>query len=107
MADDLVDEWSKLKLTEEEKIVFGENFEDVSDSYLKDQISLSLVGKLLTVKPFNVEAMKRTLLSIRRLRENVVVRMVESNLFVFQFFSEQDKDRVLEGCQNRTSRFVC
>lgn len=74
------------------------DFEDVNDVCSETHFSLSLVGKLSTQKPFNVEAMKRTLLSIWRLRENVAIRMVTTNLFTFQFFCEDDKDRVLGGC---------
>ncbi|KNA19102.1 hypothetical protein SOVF_064640 [Spinacia oleracea] len=41
--------------------------------------------------------MKRTLTGVWRAKENVAIRMVESNLFVFQFFCEADKNRVIEG----------
>lgn len=89
--------WDKLKLTEAE-IVYGIGSETEMDACLNNQIPLSLVGKLLTVKPFYVEAMKKTLLSIWRLQESDVIRMVETNLFVFQFFCEANKKRVMEGC---------
>ncbi|KAL2944631.1 hypothetical protein RDABS01_032978 [Bienertia sinuspersici] len=56
------------------------------------------MGKLLTDRPFNFEAMKRTLSSVWRLKDEVVVRMVKSKLFVFQFSSMVDKNRVVAGC---------
>lgn len=98
MDDNLCEKWGKLRLTEDEEVVIGDNTDEDNSSGIKDRISLSLLGKLLTVKPFNVEAMKRTLLSIWSLKNSVVIRMVETNLFVLQFFCEKDKNRVLDGC---------
>ncbi|KAK1396321.1 hypothetical protein POM88_006184 [Heracleum sosnowskyi] len=94
----LINNWEKLKLTEAEEVVYGIGSETEMDVCLNNQIPLSLVWKLLTVEPFNVEAMKNTLLSIWRLQESDVIRMVETNLFVFQFFCEANKKRVMEGC---------
>lgn len=79
-------------------MVIGDNTDGESSTAIKNQIYLSLVGKLFTVKSFNAEAMKKTLVSFWSLKKNVVVRMVEINLFVFQFFCETDKIRVLNGC---------
>lgn len=98
MAEELVQDWEKLKLTEEEDVVVGKDFDNSVDEESRIQISLTLVGKLLTSKPFNVEAMKRTLMAIWRLKENVSIRMVDTNLFIFHFFCGLDKDRVLDGC---------
>uniref|UniRef100_A0A803KWR0 DUF4283 domain-containing protein n=1 Tax=Chenopodium quinoa TaxID=63459 RepID=A0A803KWR0_CHEQI len=97
MEDDLLKDWEKFKLTDDENKVIGVNgeIEDVDES--KEQLRLVLVGKLWTVKTFNVEAMKRTLLGIWRLDDNVAIKMVDTNLFVFQFFSEPDKNRIIEG----------
>ncbi|KAL2893119.1 FAD-dependent oxidoreductase domain-containing protein 1 [Bienertia sinuspersici] len=50
-------------------------------------ISLMLMGKMLKTRPFNVEAMKRNLRAVWRLKEGVAVRMVETNLFVCHGFS--------------------
>lgn len=98
MADSLLDEWEKFNLTEEESRVVGEDFEGVDDEDQRVQISLTLVGKLLTGKPFNFEALKRTLTSVWSLKDGVAIRAVDSNLFVFQFFSSSDKERVTSGC---------
>uniref|UniRef100_A0A803LYW0 DUF4283 domain-containing protein n=1 Tax=Chenopodium quinoa TaxID=63459 RepID=A0A803LYW0_CHEQI len=65
MADDLMKDWEKLRLTEEEDKVYGRDFEEPNDRVSKSRIDLSLVGKLLTKKPFNVEAMKRVLKNLR------------------------------------------
>lgn len=97
LDDKLLEDWKKLQLTEEETKVLGGDFEDVNDESMKAQVSLSLIGKILTGRPFNFEALKRTLTSIWRLREGVAVRTVDTNLFMFQFFCEEDKERVLGG----------
>lgn len=52
---------------------------------------------LWTVKSFSVEAMKRTLTAIWRLQDNLVINSVDTNLFVFQFFKEEDKKRMIDG----------
>lgn len=96
MADDLVKEWERLKLTEEEDKVFGGELE-VETASSWEQLSLTLVGKLLTTRPYNVEAMKRMLIAIWRLNDNVSIRMIDTNLFVFQFYCDADKDRVIDG----------
>uniref|UniRef100_A0A803M277 CCHC-type domain-containing protein n=1 Tax=Chenopodium quinoa TaxID=63459 RepID=A0A803M277_CHEQI len=41
--------------------------------------------------------MKRVLKNLWRLSNNIVIRMIEMNLFVFQFFDEADKLRVMKG----------
>ncbi|KAL2925812.1 Highly reducing polyketide synthase [Bienertia sinuspersici] len=56
-----------------------------------------LEGKLLMDRTFNFEAMKRTLRSVWRLKDEVAVRMINSNLFVFQFLTIADKKKVMQG----------
>ncbi|XP_021731508.1 uncharacterized protein LOC110698396 [Chenopodium quinoa] len=96
MGDDLVKDWEKLRLTDEEGVVLGGDCIEIVSDDTKAKINLTLVGKLGTVKPYNLEAMKRTLANVWRLKEKFAIRVVETNLFVFQFFCEDDKDRVLE-----------
>ncbi|KAL2941778.1 hypothetical protein RDABS01_030128 [Bienertia sinuspersici] len=98
MADDLANDLEKFRLTEEEEIVIGESDESNIDDNTKSKIALMMMGKLLTDRPFNFEAMKRTLRSVWRLKDEVAVRMVKSNLFMFQFLSMVDKNRVVAGC---------
>lgn len=98
MALDLLNDWEKLKLTEDEEIVVGEKSGEIDDEDTDLKISLILVGKLYTNKSFNVEAMQKTIQSIWKIREKISVRTVDTNLFVFQFNNANDKARVLEGC---------
>lgn len=85
MANELINEWEKLKLTEDEEIVIGNNVDDHEENDVELKISLCLVGKLVTNKPFNVEAMQKTIQSIWRIREKIFVRTVDTNLFFFFF----------------------
>uniref|UniRef100_A0A803MIX6 CCHC-type domain-containing protein n=1 Tax=Chenopodium quinoa TaxID=63459 RepID=A0A803MIX6_CHEQI len=98
MAEELIKEWERFQLTEnEEKVIGGEGIaEETEDT--KAQIKLILVDKLWTVKPYNIDAMKRTLQSVWKLQEKVSIRVIETNLFVFQFYCHEDKEPVIEGC---------
>lgn len=95
MADDLAREMEKFHLTEEEETVIDGDTNDEAE--LEAKVSLMLVGKLLTNRPFNFEAMKRTLKSVWRLKDGIAIRMVETNFFIFQFFLASDKEKVIRG----------
>lgn len=84
MADLLVERCSKMNLvgTEDEVVDLEEGFDDTQD----EKLALRLVGCIVTEKPLNFDAVKRTLLHIWSLKEGVVIRMVGVNLFLFQFF---------------------
>lgn len=97
MANDLVTDLEKFKLNDEEEVVIGNNTPSNDENFSKTKIALMMVGKLLTEIPFNFEAMKRTLRSVWRLKDEMAVRMINSNLFFFQFSSIADKNRVLQG----------
>uniref|UniRef100_A0A803MD70 DUF4283 domain-containing protein n=1 Tax=Chenopodium quinoa TaxID=63459 RepID=A0A803MD70_CHEQI len=97
MAEELVKDWEKLKLTEEENTVLRDNNGDGEDENAQTRLQLYLVGKMLTKKPYNIEAMKRVLKKLWRLSGNVAIRKIVTNLFIFQFFNEDDKCRVLDG----------
>ena len=56
-----------------------------------------LVGKLLTNRLFNKEAMLSTLKVVWKISRNVKVTVLESNLFIFKFASLKDKQRVIDG----------
>ncbi|KAL2941280.1 hypothetical protein RDABS01_029630 [Bienertia sinuspersici] len=50
----------------------------------------------MTNNPFSMEALKNTMKIAWRLGREVVVREIEHNLFIFQFFSPMDKAKILE-----------
>ncbi|KAL2899415.1 hypothetical protein RDABS01_024497 [Bienertia sinuspersici] len=97
MAEDLAKELEKFHLTKDENTVVGNDLQEGDDLNTSKKVELMMIGKILTNRPFNFEAMKRTLRSIWRLKEGVAVRMVETNLFAFQFSSSRDKDLVKNG----------
>ncbi|CAO2835426.1 unnamed protein product [Amaranthus hypochondriacus] len=95
MADDLVERCSKLTIINEEEdiVVLEENKDDKQD----EKISLRLIGRVLTEKPLNFDAFKRTMLHVWSLKEGVVIRSMGSNMFMFQFFHWRDMEKVLHG----------
>ncbi|CAO2833719.1 unnamed protein product [Amaranthus hypochondriacus] len=95
MADELVAQCPKLNIVNDDNEVV--DLDDGFDEEKDCKISLRLVGRILTEKPLNFEAVKRTLLHIWSLKEGVVIRSLEVNLFLFQFFHWKDREKVLEG----------
>lgn len=95
MADDIAQKVSNLKITaaEENLLVFDE--EVGTDS--GQDIALSLVGKVLTVRSFNFEALKRTLNQIWAISNGALFRTIENGFFVVQFASLRDKSKVMAG----------
>ncbi|KAJ8434317.1 hypothetical protein Cgig2_009942 [Carnegiea gigantea] len=94
MASEIVEKCEKLKLTaEQEEIVELE--EEVDDEKV-EQIALSLIGKLHTTNSFNVGGMKSTFKNVCKPARGLVIKELDRNLFIFQFFSKADKDFVLK-----------
>ncbi|KAJ8434339.1 hypothetical protein Cgig2_019966 [Carnegiea gigantea] len=93
MVSRLEDIVQKLQLTElEDEIMY---VDDVYSEEKSEQVELCLYGKLLTEKGFNARAMKSVLKNIWKSKKDVIIRDLDSNLFVFQFFSNMDKLFVL------------
>ncbi|KAJ8423987.1 hypothetical protein Cgig2_009195 [Carnegiea gigantea] len=88
MALDLKKEWGKLKL----EVL---DADDTSSNHLDFQIALCLVGNLLTKTTFNADSLKNTLRNAWRPVNGLIVKDLNTNLFAFQFFSETDRDFVL------------
>lgn len=95
IADELVKHCSKLKISNDEEVAIdlAAGFEDSVD----DKISLRLVGRILTEKALNFDAVKRTLLHIWSLKNGVVICAIGANLFLFQFFHWKDREKILLG----------
>ncbi|XP_021750424.1 uncharacterized protein LOC110716098 [Chenopodium quinoa] len=95
MAEDITDRWARLKIMEEEGVVADlGGQEDVAPP---ENIGLSLVGKILTIRSYNFEAMQRTLKQVWSLSRDVVFRKIENNFFMIQFFHWRDKEKVIDG----------
>ena len=94
MAGNLEEAWSRLSLTEEEATVV--EFDEEAPVEKKEEIALSFLGRLLTEGSFNARVMKNALTSIWKPSKGLVVRDLDNNLFLFQFFSAADKKDVLD-----------
>ncbi|KAJ8425825.1 hypothetical protein Cgig2_015900 [Carnegiea gigantea] len=93
MACGLEEEWQRLKLTaDEEQIVV---MEDNKDNAKDEQIALCLFGRLYTQSSFNARAMKSVLCNPWKSTKRLIVRDLDPNLFIFQFFSAADRDYAL------------
>lgn len=76
MADKLIDKVTNLKITaEEESVVVLEGVEEDSSDASRD---LAMVGKVLSTRPFNFEALKRTLNQIWTITKGALFRQIEN-----------------------------
>jgi len=90
MANDLQEAWKRLTLTdEEEKIVICD---DDTPSERVEQVALCLLGKPHTENTFNIGAMKTVLKNVWKPAKRVIIKELDWNLFLFQFFAKTDKD---------------
>ncbi|KAL2938973.1 hypothetical protein RDABS01_022422 [Bienertia sinuspersici] len=94
MASGLEEKWKAMSLTEEEEdaLICDDDPEELSEQL----VAHSLVGKLLTDSPFNPEALTNTMRNLWKPSKGLVVREIENNIFVFQFFSKGDREKVMD-----------
>lgn len=83
------------KITEADNQLLACN-DDANDENNHD-IDLSLVGKVVTVRSFNFDALKCTLNQIWSISNGALFRSIENGLFVVQFANFSDKAKVLVG----------
>lgn len=95
MAEELVEEWRKFSLTEDEGAGFTVEEDAMGNSLV--QGSHCLLGKLITDKPFNKVALKSTMLRLWRVARGTMTQIIGDNLFIFQFKDEFERTRVLNG----------
>lgn len=81
MADDLVEQCSKLYISssEDDVVDLDTGFDDSQD----EKLSLCLVGRIFTNKSLNFNVVKRTLIHVWSLKEGVIIRSMGFNLFLF------------------------
>nr|POE60893.1 hypothetical protein CFP56_31318 [Quercus suber] len=102
MAEEVAAGLGKMKLTMDEEETI-----QIADEGKREEIescSLSLIGKLLTCKPFNKKAAKTTLKKAWGLDDGVQIIEVGSNLFQFKFNTEFDLERILMKAEERRLR---
>lgn len=95
MADDIIDRCSKLKITEDEELVV--TLEDDLDNTRASNLSMSIVGRVLSKRPYNFEAFKRTMNQIWMISKNALFRGIGNGLFIIQFVTQRDREKVLDG----------
>lgn len=95
MVDDLATNYSRLRITEDESSIVS--FDNEPEQHDDGNLNLSLAGKVLNVRSYNFEAMKRTLNQIWSISKGALFRSIENNLFVVQFANFRDKNKVLAG----------
>ncbi|GMP86045.1 hypothetical protein CsSME_00038988 [Camellia sinensis var. sinensis] len=84
---------AKLILTEDEEAAVV--VEEVHTRPVVDRSWLCLVGRLLTHRPFNTEALRTMLVSVWKPSKGMQFKVMGDNLFLFQFNHIVDKKRVL------------
>lgn len=95
MADQLIERVSNLKITaaEDNTVELGDITDDVNES----SMIMAVVGKVITMRSYNFDALKRTLNQIWSLTKDALFRQIENGLFVIQFAVAKDKVKVMEG----------
>ncbi|KAJ8426994.1 hypothetical protein Cgig2_033852 [Carnegiea gigantea] len=70
---------------------------------------LSLIGKLYTTNTFNIGAMKSTFKNVWKPARRLVIKELDQNLFIFEFFSKVDKEATKDFAEclaNSVGKFV-
>ncbi|KAF4346741.1 hypothetical protein G4B88_011066 [Cannabis sativa] len=62
-----------------------------------DHDHLCVVGRFLTARPIDFEAMRHVMASLWQPGKGVYVKEIDSNRYLFQFYHEIDLERVVEG----------
>ncbi|KAI7982559.1 Uncharacterized protein LOK49_LG15G00812 [Camellia lanceoleosa] len=84
-------QWLVLTEEDEAEVVV----DDVHIQSTEEKAGLCLVGKLLTMRHFSMDALRSTLLSVWKASKGVVFKLLGNNLFLIQFGHIVDKRRVM------------
>lgn len=95
MTDDIASRVLSLQITEEKDAIVNLISLETSDNNLN--LELALVGKVITIRNFNFEALMRTLNQIREISSAALFRPIENGLFAIQFTCGRDKEKVMHG----------
>ena len=90
--EEVLGRWDALSITSDEDGVLR-----VDDSLLdkgKEVCQFKLMGKVLSLKPFNREAFKRTICSLWRMKKGLFIKAIGNDLFLFSFDNKEEGDRV-------------
>ena len=95
MEDEIIARCSTLKITEEEDNIV--ELGAVPKNPTDNDFDMAIVGKVMTRRPYNFEALKRTMNQIWAISKHALFRSIENGFFVVQFASARDKMKVMEG----------
>ncbi|XP_074336796.1 uncharacterized protein LOC141673970 [Apium graveolens] len=92
--NDLNDQFDGLNIEDEENsaFVFGDELQIEGNQY-----ELCVVGRFLTVRNINVNAMKTKMADVWRPAMGVNIKELEPGIFLFQFYHKEDMKWVLKG----------
>lgn len=93
MVDDIASRVSSLRITAEEDKLIA--LDDVPENEKNCNFDLPLVGKVMAIRTYNFNALKRTLNQIWMISKGALFRPIESDRFVVQFACQRDKNKVL------------
>lgn len=71
--------------------------DDDSNSNGTLNISMSIVGRVLSKTPYNFEAFKKTINHVWMISKNALFSVIENGLFIIQFATLRDREKVLDG----------
>ena len=94
-VDELGAKWDEMQIEDEEDS--GIPFDGSMGTQAGEFTRLCLIGKLLSERIHDFDALKIALASFWRPVKGMVARKLEPNRFLFQFFHEKDLNRVMEG----------
>lgn len=94
MAEEIIRSVSSLRIDEEEDQIL-----DIANLNPNNEnnVSLLLIGKLLTERSYNVDAFKKTITTVWAPQHGLVIRTLKPNLYAFQFYHWRDMSKVMEG----------
>ncbi|XP_030963998.1 uncharacterized protein LOC115985176 [Quercus lobata] len=95
MAEDVINNLGKMKLTAKEEEVIAISNEGRQEEI--ESCTLSLIGNFLTCKPFNKKAAQSMLRRAWGLEDGLQIIEVGTNLFQFKIDLEFEFERVLKG----------
>ncbi|XWS23345.1 hypothetical protein CRYUN_Cryun28dG0005100 [Craigia yunnanensis] len=94
MLEGLAEMWNRFSLTEEEQSDVVIEKEWVEDTIEKSKNCL--LGKMVTRKPVNIEAIKNVFMKLWKINKGMIIWEVGDRLFIFQFNDELENDRVIQ-----------
>ncbi|XP_038710923.1 uncharacterized protein LOC120005387 [Tripterygium wilfordii] len=95
MEEELEKRWSRLSLTTDESREVVVPNSQIGDQH--SRVRFSLLGRLLSSRSFNQEALFNTMRTIWKPVKGLEISIVGENLFLFRFFAKGDLNKVIEG----------